>query len=381
MLLETLSNIPAKPQGWIWKGVSPEGQLTLVLREPGVGKSLFAMDAIARVTRGRRGPSDAESGEPASVVLFSGEDDFAGVVRPRLESAGADEDLVNVVENDTHATTKHHAYERSLLHEDCDLSIFESYLTGLRETDAPCRLFVIDPANCFLDATDGRHDSQARDMVAKLADLAVRSDTAILLVAKPSRFEKGKRGNWSSTTPVLAEAARSVWTIVRDPQDPACRRLLPVKTNLCETPPGMAFTIRDQRICWEQETVLQTAEQYLAETIDQLRLIQLAAESELSRAAEWLKVRLSNGDAYSSDLTTDANESDISTATLRRALTLLGCRKGKEKKADGRWFWRLPAPLKSPRATATPFSPVANLSPEQTGEVDQVRKLLQSCSP
>ena len=377
-MLTTLSEIPVKPQEWVWKGVIPEGQLTLLMGEPGVGKSLFAMDAIARLTWGRRGLSDTEQGEPGSVVLFSGEDDFARVVRSRLESAGADFELVNVVENDTNLTSSDPEYERSRLHENWQISNLESHLTGLRESDVPCRLVVIDPANCFLDATDGRHDSQAREMVAKLADLAIRSDTAILLVAKPSRVEKGKRGGWSSTTPVLAEAARSVWTIVGDPQEPGRRMLLPVKTNLCETPPGLAFTIRDQRICWEQETVAQTADQYLAETVEQLRLLQLAAESDLSRAADWLKVRLSNGEVYSSDLIADATDNDISTATLRRALTLLGCRKGKEKKVDGRWYWRLPAQPKSPEATPKQRSSLTSPNPEPAGDFDLMKKLLQS---
>lgn len=354
MFVKTLSNIPAMPQEWIWEGVIPEGQLTLVIGEPGVGKSMFAMEAIARLTRGRRGFDDHGQGEPGAVILFSGEEDFARVVRPRLDSAGADHDLVNVVENATNGRIQNQKFERCRLHEDWDISDLETYLQGLEESDVPCRLVVIDPANCFLDATDGRHDSQAREMVSKLADLATRTNTGILLVAKPSRVERGKSGGWSATTPVLAEAARSVWTIVCDPQNPASRLLLPVKTNLCETPPGRAFTIRDQRIHWEQEAIAQTAEQYLSETTEQMRLQHLAAESELSRAADWLKDRLQDGEVFSSELLADAADSDISISTLRRALTFLGCRKGKEKKADGRWYWRLPAALQSP---ATPGSP------------------------
>jgi hypothetical protein len=71
----------------------------------------------------------------------------------------------------------------------------------------------------------------------------------------------------------------------------------------------------------------------------------VAAESELSRVTEWLKVRLSDGTVYTKVLKADAAGYDISEITLRRALTLLGCRKGKEKKGEGRWFWSLPIPL------------------------------------
>jgi len=374
MLLETLCNIPAKPQEWVWQGVIPEGQLTLVMGEPGVGKSMFAMDAIARSTRGQRGLSDAEQGEPGEVILFSGEDDFASVVRPRLDSAGADHRFVNVVETDTNPMFETPESERSLHHEDWEIGSLESYLTWFRDSGAPCRLVVIDPVNCFLDATGSR--SHARAMMAKLADLAVRSGTAVLLVANPSTFEKGKRGRLSATTPVLAEAARSVWTIVCDPDEPRRRMLLPVKTNLCETPPGLAFTIQDRRICWEEESVAQTAGQFLAEAAQYQRLQHVAGESELSRATEWLKRRLCDGKVYSNDLKADAAENDFSEKTLRRALILLGCRKGKEKKADGQWYWRLPTSLTS--QVANTRLPEANTIPETVAALDQPSKLSES---
>ena len=379
MLLETLCNIPAKPQEWVWKGVIPEGQLTLLMGEPGVGKSMFAMDAIARSTRGQRGLCDAEQGEPGEVVLFSGEDDFASVVRLRLDSAGADHRFVNVVETDTNLMFETLESERSLHQEDWEIGSLESYLTGFRDSGVSCRLVVIDPVNCFLDATGGRSEFQARKMMAKLADLAMRSGTAVLLVANPSTFEKGKRGRLSATTPVLAELARSVWTIVCDPDEPRRRMLLPVKTNLCETPPGLAFTIQDRRICWEEESVAQTAGQFLADATQHERLQHVAAESELSRASEWLKRRLCDGKVYSNDLKADAAENDFSEKTLWRALTLLGCRKGKEKKADGQWYWRLPTSLTSLTSQAANTRlPAANTVPEPVDERDQFSKLTQN---
>ena len=382
MFLETLCNIPAKPQEWVWKGVIPAGQLTLVMGEPGVGKSMFAMDAIARVTRGQRGLSDTETGEPGEVILFSGEDDFASVVRLRLDSASADHRFVNVVERDTNPMFETPAQKKGTGTDDgasllfLEIDSLESYLAGFRETGAPCRLIVIDPVNCFLDATESRTDHQSREMMASLADLAVRSGTAVLLVANPSTFEKGKRGRLSATTPVLAEAVRSVWTIVCDPDEPRRRMLLPVKTNLCETPPGLAFSIQDRRICWEEESVAQTAGQFLAEATQHQRLQRVAADGELSRATEWLQRRLCGGKVYSNDLKADAAENDFSEKSLRRALTLLGCRKGKEKKAAGQWYWRLPTSLALELANTR--LPDANKILEPVDERDQFSKLTQN---
>ena len=379
MNLEKLSEIPAKPQGWVWKGVIPDGQVTLLTGEPGVGKSLFAMDAIAKLTRGDRGFTVADQGEPGQVILFSGEDGIASVVRNRLEAAKAVLPLVNVVVNDANATSEKPEFRRSRLDDDGEIESLELYLTLLRESGEPCGLIVIDPANWFLDATGGRDDAKLRATMAKLTDLANRTGVAILLIATPSKVEKGKRGSWTPTSPVLAEVARSVWTIVHDPNEPGRRILLPVKTNLCEIPPGIGFTIENQRICWENEWVRQTAEQYVAEATVTERLHHVAAKSEMSRVTEWLKKRLNGAPVYTSVLKMDAAGHDISEKTLMRALILLGGIKGKEKKTDGRWFWRLPDLLTSPVSSGSPWlqarMPEAKTLAEICAELDKAKAL------
>ncbi len=354
MNLEKLSDIPAKQQGWVWKGVIPEGQVTLLTGEPGVGKSLFAMDAIARLTRGERGLSIRDQGEAGQVILFSGEDGIASVVRNRLEAANAALPLVNVVVNDTNASLEKPESKRKRIDDDHQMESLELYLTLLREAGESCRLIVIDPVKSLLAATNGRDDVRLRATMAKLTELADRTGVAILLIATPSKVEKGKRGDWTPTSPVLAEVARSVWTIVRDPNEPGRRILLPVKTNLCETPPGLGFTIQNQRIHWENEWVRQTAEQFVADTTETEKLKHVAAKSELSRVAEWVKNQLNGAPVYTSVLKAEAAGHDISEKTLNRALILLGCRKGKEKKTDGRWFWWLPDPLTGPVLSDSP---------------------------
>ena len=371
MNLEKLSDISAKPQGWVWKGVIPEGQVTLLTGEPGVGKSLFAMDAIAKLTRGQRGFLFDDQGEPGQVILFSGEDGISSVVRNRLEAAKAELPLVNVVVNDAETTTtlKKTDSARGRHNDDSQMESLELYLTLLRESGKPCRLVVIDPVKSLLAATNGRDDVKLRATMAKLTELADRTGVAILLIATPSKIEKGKRGDWTPTSPVLAEVARSVWTIVRDPNEPSRRLLLPVKTNLCDTPPGIGFTIQDQRIRWENEWVRQTAEQYAADTTATEQLQHVAAKSELSRVTEWVKKRLNHSPVYTGDLKEDAAKHEISQTTLMRALTLLGCRKGKERTSDGRWFWRLPDPLTGPAFPGSPGLKTRTLELKSLAEI------------
>ena len=207
----------------------------------------------------------------------------------------------------------------------------------------PVRLIVIDPASVFLDIPDGQRDIKLRGMIAKLRDLAARSGTAILFLAQPSNSGIGKRSTWLPIPRALADAARSVWMIVRDIDEPERRLLLPVNTHLCETPDGFGFTIRDNRIEWEPEPVSLTAEQFhVMATEPKSSALDQEELSELSRAAEWLKLRLSDGYVLSTTVREEARGNKVSVKTLRKTYQLLGCVKGKETVADGRWFWRLP---------------------------------------
>jgi len=59
--------------------------------EPGVGKSTLVYDLAARVSRGSDMPLVKGRGVgPANVVLYSGGDELADTVRPRLDAANAD---------------------------------------------------------------------------------------------------------------------------------------------------------------------------------------------------------------------------------------------------------------------------------------------------
>ena len=107
-----LTEIEPAPIRWLWPGRIPIGYVTLLVSDPGAGKSLVALDVAARVSTGRPWPDEpvksqesrvesqhSDSGSPlsaldsrlpASVLLLTIEDHFANTVRPRLDALGAD---------------------------------------------------------------------------------------------------------------------------------------------------------------------------------------------------------------------------------------------------------------------------------------------------
>ena len=126
-----LNDVQPTTLRWLWPGRIPLGYITLLVGDPGAGKSLVALDIAARVSRGAPWPdvndetgmtndetSDHSSFDirhssfspnlqpernssaaadnpnsplpaPASVIVLTVEDHFANTVRPRLEALGA----------------------------------------------------------------------------------------------------------------------------------------------------------------------------------------------------------------------------------------------------------------------------------------------------
>lgn len=320
--LKQLSEIAPEKLDWVWANVIPQGALSLITGEPGVGKSLFTLEVAAAVTRGDRGPHDETQGVPAGVILFSGQDDLAKTIRPRLEAAGANVSLiyalssrVRPVNGDSAKTSEPSSIA------DSHLSILDSELQRLQGEGIRVRLAVIDPMIAF--AGPDFQNADAADIVTRLAELAARRHVAIVIVSDAGSAIVGANVfHGTAIGRAMARTARSTWTIVRDQYEQKRRILFPIKTNLCEEAHTMAYSVRAGAIQWEPETT---------------------HISELERATEWVKEQLSCGPVFTKVLEQDAKDNDITPITLRRARARLNALSRKDK-ATGRNLWVLPTP-------------------------------------
>ena len=66
-----MASIHEMPVQWLWPGRIVMENLTLLVGEPGAGKSALAIDIAARVTRGAAWPDGTPGGEPGSVLMIS----------------------------------------------------------------------------------------------------------------------------------------------------------------------------------------------------------------------------------------------------------------------------------------------------------------------
>jgi hypothetical protein len=67
------TDVQSRTSTWLLPGVLPDDDLVVLVGEEGIGKGLFAVDVIARVTQAGH-----------NVLIIATEDDLERVVRPRL---------------------------------------------------------------------------------------------------------------------------------------------------------------------------------------------------------------------------------------------------------------------------------------------------------
>jgi putative DNA primase/helicase len=172
VVLRCFSEIAPKPLSWLWPGRIPLGKLTLLIGDPGLGKSLLTADIASRVTRGISFPDRAIC-ESGGVVFLSAEDDAADTIRPRLDAAGAEVSRVHTLEavrvqlTDGSTSEKVFSLETDIAHLE---SAFER-LPGIR-------LIVIDPLSAYLGATDSHSNGEIRGLLTPLAAMSARRQVA-----------------------------------------------------------------------------------------------------------------------------------------------------------------------------------------------------------
>jgi RecA-family ATPase len=96
--LKRASQLKATPISWVWPGWLARGKAHIIGGQPGAGKTTLTMKFAAAVTTGGRWP-DGTMATKGNVIIWSGEDDPADTLVPRLAASGADLTRVFFVED------------------------------------------------------------------------------------------------------------------------------------------------------------------------------------------------------------------------------------------------------------------------------------------
>jgi hypothetical protein len=358
------------PQGvdWLWPDKIPLGKVTLLVGDPGSGKSLVALDIAARVSRAAPWPdATVESQEtrvksqnqqssppqhpsphssfdirhssfspahssfdirhsslsPSSVLILSAEDELADTIRPRLDAAGAD------------------CRRIFFLPAVADLRNDFSQVRSAARRAPECRLIVIDPINAYVGPTDSHFQTVVRKILQPLARLANEKRLAVLAVAHLRKNEGAAIYRTAGSMGFVA-TARTVWTVCRDPANAGRHMFLPLKNNLAAQTSGLTFTIESRgplgapAIAWNPAPVTTPAADIIASFARQRG----PQAVELRDASKWLRKALAGGPRAAVQLTEHAVQFGFNDRTLRRALHAIGGNTENRGIIDG-WWWSI----------------------------------------
>lgn len=330
-VLRRFADIEPQPLRWLWPGRIPLGKLTLLIGDPGLGKSLVTIDIAARITRGTAFPDGAPC-EQGDVIILSAEDDSADTIRPRLDAAGADVRHVHYLEA-VRVTLNCGAVAEKGFSLETDVDVLEDIL----RRNPHVRLIVIDPISAYLGGTESNTNSEVRGLLSPLAALAAKYGVAIVAITH-LRKSSGAVVHRSIGSIAFTAAARAVWAIAPDPSDPSRHLFLPVKQNLAANVGGLAYRIEapsgTPRLVWQSGSVSIDANDVLSNIED--------GESSSARreAEEWLRDKLAEGPSPVKEIQVESKAAGHSWATIRRAKDTLSVIAQKSSYHAG-WEWRL----------------------------------------
>jgi putative DNA primase/helicase len=173
------ASLKPQPVQWLWPGWLALGKFHLLAGAPGQGKTTIAMALCATVTDGGRWP-DGSRCEPGNVLVWSGEDDPADTLLPRLMASGADVSRVHFI---TGARLNGEL-------QGFDPARDMQALQQAAERIGQVRLIVVDPVVSAV-ACDSHKNGETRRALQPLVDLATNLNAALLGI---THFSKGGQG-------------------------------------------------------------------------------------------------------------------------------------------------------------------------------------------
>jgi putative DNA primase/helicase len=330
-IMRTFSEIKPEVLKWLWPGRIPLGKLTLLIGDPGLGKSLVTINIAARISRGSNFP-DGERCEVGDVIFLSAEDDAADTIRPRLDAAGADVARIHTLEG-MRVTLADNSIAERAFNLETGIATLEDAIARIPSV----RLIIIDPISAYLGGADSNTNAEVRGLLSPLATLAAKYGVAVLCVTH-LRKSAGAAVHRAIASIAFAAAARAVWAVASDPADQERRLMLAVKQNLGPNVGGLAFRVETRdglpRLDWEAGTVNLNANDVLSAVEDR------EDQSARREAEAWLTELLAEGAVPAQKIKTEAKEAGISWITVGRAKESLAVLAEKSSYRAG-WEWRL----------------------------------------
>lgn len=318
--IEKISSVQEKKINWLWKDKLAFGKITLFAGEPGVGKSQLLLYIASIVSKGEKFHFESQACEPQNVLIISGEDSADDTIKPRLMALNADLDRVHFVKGIKRIDKSGHPYFDAI----CLIEHLAELEIKIKENNY--KFIIVDPIALYLGSVDENKNKEIRAALGQLTALAERHGVSLIL---NSHFSKPGTSNKNAINRVMgsigfAAAARMVFGIMKDPENPDRRLFLTIKNNIGQDKEGLAYNIKSvllnggietSRVEWLNERVSQTANEIL--NTDN------ADSPKVGEAKEFLEELLKNGSVSLTEIRSQAEQKGISVSRLYKAKEVL----------------------------------------------------------
>jgi flagellin-specific chaperone FliS len=254
------SEVKEEPVDWLWKRRIAKGCFTLLVGDPGQGKSTIIANIIAANTTGRGLPDNNEM-EQGGVILMSPEDSMSMTVVPRLRAAGVNLKKVLLLNEVEDFDSDGQPYMRPVsFPEDADI------LAEAIE-HAGATLAVIDPVLSMLSGkVDAHKDHAVRQALTHVTRVADQHKCALLGVVHLNKGQNANALYRSSSSIAFIAMARVGLFVVPDPDsDEGGGVLVNHKNNLAPTALSLRYSFKQTDdeigyITWEGESAYSDSE-------------------------------------------------------------------------------------------------------------------------
>jgi putative DNA primase/helicase len=335
------ASITPEPIDWVWIGWLAGGKLHILGGAAGTGKTTLALAMAAVITFGGVWP-DGTQASIGDVLIWSGEDDIADSLVPRLIACGADLARCHFISGANDANGKR-AFDPSK-----DMAALAEAMEKLPSL----RLIIVDPVVSAV-VGDSHKNAEVRQSLQPLVDLGAKAKCAVLGI---THFSKGTQGRAPleriSGSLAFGALPRLVMGTAA-PQDHLLpRRLVRLKSNIGPDGDGFEYSlarkqvsgsvgIEGQFVVWGE--VLTGSSSTLIGDIEQPDKPDRQDASALEEAKRFLIKLLGNGPMAAKQLRAEARYAGLAWPTVRRAKDNLGIEAHKTGfGSSGNWFCKLP---------------------------------------
>jgi putative DNA primase/helicase len=340
VVLKRGTELTPEPVRWLWTNWLAMGKFHLLAGAPGQGKTTIAMSLAATVTIGGRWPDGTHS-EAGNVLIWSGEDDPADTLLPRLLAAGANRERCFFISG-TRINDEVEPFDPA--------RDMERLLAAVEEIGG-VKMLIVDPVVSAVTG-DSHKNTEVRRALQPLVDLASACQCVLLGI---THFSKGGQGSDPSQRVIGSVAFTAVARVVlvaakvksEDGED--TRILARSKSNIGPDDGGFQYQLEQvevdafpgieaARIAWGK-SVDGNASQLLTDPNDTNAASEDEEGSARDSAEDFLKELLKDGPAPTKHVETEAKAAGIAWRTVRRASDTLTVKKAK---TNGSWYWSLP---------------------------------------